>query len=87
MRTGTNTLGLVQAALAPSSPKTGWYFSDEHQDIGWYVGWHQVNVSEGQETETYVFAFNMDIDNRDKDPAKRIPATEAILAAIQNSSH
>ena len=62
--------------------KTGWYFSDEHQDIGWYVGWHQVNVSEGQETETYVFAFNMDIDNRDTDPAKRIPVTEAILASI-----
>ena len=37
--------------------KTGWYYSDEETDIGWYVGWHEVDVA--NKHETYVFAFNM----------------------------
>jgi len=60
--------------------KTGWYYSDEDTDIGWYVGWQEYEGS------TYIFAFNLDMDDRDNDPPKRVKAVEAALAAIQTSN-
>jgi len=60
--------------------KTGWYYSDEDTDIGWYVGWQEYEGS------TYIFAFNLDMDDRDNDPPKRAKAVEAALAAIQTSN-
>lgn len=60
--------------------KTGWYYSDEDTDIGWYVGWQEYEGS------TYIFAFNLDMDDRDNDPPKRVKAMEAALAAIQTSN-
>jgi len=60
--------------------KTGWYYSDEHQDIGWYVGWQA--TPDG----TYIFAFNMDMDDRANDPPKRVQVVEAALAAILTPS-
>lgn len=35
--------------------KTGWRYSKENMDVGWYVGWLQCP------DETYVFALNMDM--------------------------
>lgn len=56
--------------------KTGWYYSDVETDIGWYVGWQEYQDA------TYIFAFNMDMDDREQDPPKRVKAVEAILSAI-----
>ncbi|MDA8708308.1 penicillin-binding transpeptidase domain-containing protein [Hellea sp.] len=64
--------------------KTGWYYSDEEPDIGWYVGWHEAEGT--TEPETYVFAFNMDMDDRDKDPPKRAAAVNAALSALKVSA-
>ena len=35
--------------------KTGWRYSETEMDIGWFVGWLEC------ESETYVFALNMDM--------------------------
>ena len=59
--------------------KTGWYYSEEKTDIGWYVGWQYY------ENATYIFAFNMDMDDRANDPPKRSKAVDVALAAIQAS--
>lgn len=63
--------------------KTGWYYSNEEQDIGWYVGWHKVSGLTGP--ETYVFAFNMDMDDREKDPPKRVAVIDDALSTLQAS--
>lgn len=60
--------------------KTGWYYSDEETDIGWYVGWQEVPFDSG--IETYVFAFNMDIEDRENDLPKRIAAVDAALSKV-----
>ena len=64
--------------------KTGWYHSDEHQDIGWYVGWQEYEGQSG--SETYIFAFNMDMDDHSKDPPKRAKVIDAVISAIAASS-
>ncbi|MCB1134887.1 MAG: class D beta-lactamase [Chlamydiia bacterium] len=33
-------------------------------DVGWYVGWYE--ILEGEQTRTYLFAFNMDIVSREQ---------------------
>ncbi len=60
--------------------KTGWYFSEQEVDIGWYVGWHEVDST--SEHETYVFAFNMDVKDRESDPPKRVKVVDAALDVI-----
>lgn len=60
--------------------KTGWYFSEQEVDIGWYVGWHEVESVSKQ--ETYVFAFNMDMIDRETDPPKRVKVVDAALDFI-----
>ena len=62
------------------SAKTGWYYSDEEADIGWYVGWQDEIGLNGD--ETYVFAFNMDINDRENDPPKRKKVVDAALVKI-----
>lgn len=37
--------------------------------VGWYVGW--VETTSNEKKQTYVFAFNMDIDNWDKLPKRK----------------
>ncbi|MEL6688524.1 MAG: penicillin-binding transpeptidase domain-containing protein, partial [Pseudomonadota bacterium] len=39
--------------------KTGWYYSNEAQDIGWYVGWQEVPASDDQDSQTYVFNIHV----------------------------
>lgn len=63
------------------SAKTGWYYSELEVDIGWYVGWQAGKSATGQ-PETFVFAFNMDIRDRDMDPPKRVEVVDAALNAI-----
>lgn len=60
--------------------KTGWYYSEEETDIGWYVGWHEAETQDRH--ETYVFAFNMDMDDRDNDPPKRVAIVNAALDRV-----
>ena len=57
--------------------KTGWYYSDAEPDIGWYVGWQNYQEPEG--AVTYIFAFNMDMDDRSKDPPKRVKVIDDAL--------
>ena len=57
------------------SAKTGWFSSDSEQDIGWYVGWLEQQT--GDRPGTYVFAFNMDMD----DPETGLPARKAVVRA------
>lgn len=60
--------------------KTGWYSSDEAQDIGWYVGW--LEQAGGAAPGTYVFAFNMDVDTPETDIPKRPAAVRRALVDI-----
>ena len=60
--------------------KTGWYSSDEDQDIGWYVGW--LEQSGGPAPGTYVFAFNLDVMTPETDIPKRPAAVRQALADI-----
>jgi beta-lactamase class D len=60
--------------------KTGWFSSDEAQDIGWYVGW--LEQSGGAAPGTYVFAFDMDIDTLETDIPKRPAAVRQALVDI-----
>jgi beta-lactamase class D len=60
--------------------KTGWYSSDEAQDIGWYVGW--LEQAGGDAPGTYVFAFNMDVDTPETDIPKRPAAVRRALVDI-----
>lgn len=39
--------------------KTGWMYDENKTDIGWYVGW----VDDSSTQDTYVFAFNMDMED------------------------
>jgi len=55
--------------------KTGWYWPDEGQQIGWWVGWIERNG------ETYPFALNIDI-NADADATKRIPIARELLKSL-----
>lgn len=63
--------------------KTGWYYSETAQDIGWYVGWQEYPTPDG--VGVYVFAFNMDMDDRDADPPKRMRAVDSALTALRQS--
>lgn len=60
--------------------KTGWYSSDEAQDIGWYVGW--LEQGSGAAQGTYVFAFNMDIETPETDIPKRPEVVREALVEI-----
>ncbi|MGP1397294.1 MAG: penicillin-binding transpeptidase domain-containing protein [Inquilinaceae bacterium] len=59
--------------------KTGWRRDGKTQDIGWYVGW--VDHTGADRTETYVFAFNMDMTGG-PDLAKRAETVYRVLASI-----
>lgn len=60
--------------------KTGWYSSATDQDIGWYVGW--LEQAGGDHPGTYVFAFNMDMDDPETDIAKRKSVVMSALEEI-----
>tara|TARA_R110002051_G_scaffold2408_1_gene12581 strand:+ start:2229 stop:3068 length:840 start_codon:yes stop_codon:yes gene_type:complete len=60
--------------------KTGWYSSDEAQDIGWYVGW--LEQGGGSAPGTYVFAFDMDIETPETDIPRRPAAVRQALVDI-----
>ena len=55
--------------------KTGWYWPDAGQQIGWWVGWVE------REGNVYAFALNIDI-NSDEDATKRIPIARECLKAL-----
>ncbi|MEZ6001797.1 OXA-1090 family carbapenem-hydrolyzing class D beta-lactamase [Hyphomonas sp.] len=60
--------------------KTGWYSSEDEQDIGWYVGW--LEQLGGQAPGTYVFAFNLDVVTPETDIPKRPAAVRQALEDI-----
>ncbi|WP_273186509.1 OXA-1090 family carbapenem-hydrolyzing class D beta-lactamase [Hyphomonas adhaerens] len=60
--------------------KTGWYSSDEAQDIGWSVGW--LEQGGGAAPGTYVFAFDMDIETPETDIPRRPAAVRQALVDI-----
>lgn len=60
--------------------KTGWYASETEQDIGWYVGW--LDQASGEAPGTYVFAFNMDMDDPQADVPKRKQVVRAALGQL-----
>lgn len=60
--------------------KTGWYSSDSDQDIGWCVGW--LDQTGGAMPGTYVFAFNMDMNDPDADIPRRAGAVRQALSDI-----
>jgi beta-lactamase class D len=60
--------------------KTGWYSSDNDQDIGWYVGW--LERAGGGAPGTYVFAFNLDVTTPETDIPKRPAAMRQALVDI-----
>ena len=55
--------------------KTGWYWQEGHQQIGWWVGWLE------RDGEVFPFALNIDI-NADADAAKRIPIARECLKVL-----
>ncbi len=55
--------------------KTGWYWPEQGQQIGWWVGWLN------QEGKSYTFALNLDIMS-DADATKRIPIGRECLKAL-----
>ena len=55
--------------------KTGWYWPEKGQQIGWWVGWVE------RDGKTYPFALNIDI-NTDADAAKRIPLARELLTVL-----
>ena len=55
--------------------KTGWYWPDDGQQIGWFVGWIE------RAGKAYPFALNIDI-MKDADAAKRIPLARESLKAL-----
>lgn len=55
--------------------KTGWYWPDVGQQIGWWVGWIK------REGKSYPFALNIDIGS-EEDAAKRIPVARECLKAL-----
>lgn len=57
--------------------KTGWMFSEEAMDIGWFVGWVETN----NPSETYIFALNMDMPEQG-DQRKRKPIVMIALKTI-----
>lgn len=65
--TGTHTL----------YAKTGWMYDEEAMDIGWFVGW----VDLDETSETYVFALNMNMPNQG-DNKKRKPIVMKALKEI-----
>ena len=60
--------------------KTGWRYREEGVDTGWYVGW--VETTRNDAPETYIFAFNMDMADPDRDLPKRLSAPKAALVNI-----
>ncbi len=57
--------------------KTGWVYDENAMDIGWFVGW----VESHNPSETYVFAFNMDMPKQG-DIKKRKPIVMNALQSI-----
>lgn len=57
--------------------KTGWMYDENAMDIGWFVGW----VESEDDSESYVFALNMDMPNQG-DQRKRKPIVIEALKAI-----
>ena len=57
--------------------KTGWMHDEKVMDIGWFVGW----VETSDPSETYVFAFNMDMPKQG-DQSKRKPIVMDALQTI-----
>jgi beta-lactamase class D len=66
--------------------KTGWYFSEDETDIGWYVGWQPLPRAGDSDASIYLFAFNMDILDRDLDPPKRVLVIDSVLETLQSIS-
>jgi beta-lactamase class D len=58
--------------------KTGWQLVPDGTDLGWYVGWLQ---STGASPDTWVFAFNLDMQ-LDEDVAKRRPIVHEALRQV-----
>ena len=56
--------------------KTGWYWPDEGQQIGWWVGWIE------RDGKHYPFALNIDI-NKEEDATKRIPIARECLEILR----
>ena len=57
--------------------KTGWMFDEDAMDIGWFVGWVEIDDPK----EIYVFALNMDMPQSD-DQKKRKPIVMDALTSI-----
>ncbi|MEM7721428.1 MAG: penicillin-binding transpeptidase domain-containing protein [Pseudomonadota bacterium] len=55
--------------------KTGWRYSENSMDIGWFVGWIECS------NDTYVFAFNMDMPDT-RYLSQRREITYAVLQEI-----
>ncbi len=58
--------------------KTGWQWVEDGTDLGWYVGWL---TTAGDASDTWVFAFNLDVHS-DADVRKRRPVVREALAAV-----
>ena len=57
--------------------KTGWMFDEDAMDIGWFVGWVEIDDPK----EIYVFALNMDMP-QSGDQKKRKPIVMDALKSI-----
>ena len=57
--------------------KTGWMFDEDAMDIGWFVGWVEIDDPE----DIYVFALNMDMP-QSGDQKKRKPIVMDALKSI-----
>ena len=57
--------------------KTGWMFDEDAMDIGWFVGWVEIDDPK----EIYVFALNMDMP-QSGDQKKRKPIVMDTLKSI-----
>jgi len=65
----------AESATWQMRPKTGWRFSEDDMDIGWFVGWLECS------SETYVFALNMDMPDT-RYLSRRREITYAVLRDI-----
>lgn len=61
--------------------KTGWYMNDHTMDIGWFVGWLEVENIDREVVDTYLFALNMDLES-DEDRSKRKSAVYQAFARL-----
>ena len=59
--------------------KTGWYYNETDINIGWYVGW--VATRTEAQSDTYVFAFNMDMPDGSERHKRKAVTIEALKVA------